>query len=426
MSFENTSNYEQYLLYKQLKKTLSVNYKGIELSNVLAWDLLKICVFDYQPQIRDFIFLPFLRLDIGKFKLAFKHNQIVFSSLFDRKDYFELLYKICENLNRSIIISINPHKKSICLNIRAIVYSFKFIYRNSELKYFTKIIRVYLIFRTIYYLNHINDLDREFNGISLVGKKYIPFNSAVGIEALFTQFFKNKAVSTYHIFHGIFGRYKIKIANDIINGENINAESILAYSETQRKDLIKDFGKNPERVVIAGNPKFPYKKISVSTAFKKCIILNGFGFYDNDFIELLKLLNKFGSETEITFDVKPHPSSKILTFTELKDLSYIKFITKKVTLHELLKENKYDFAIAFNTVTYYECMYFDLICLRYGVNENVNFEGFNDKFTDKTSLIQRIEEFKHTRIEIINRQIEQLLIKVLGMGINNYYVLDTI
>lgn len=421
MSFETTSNYSLYQKYKQIKESLSFNYKGIELSNAIASTLLGIVVYNSAEKYRGFILLPFLRIRTEKFRKAFMLNDVVFSTFFKgRNDYTELVTNIQATVKNSCIVPINPHKKSIRLNIHTIWLMTRFIFSNTLLKEFGLRQKLNLIFRLIYICHQVDELEMAFLNYNIQGKKYIPFNSSVCLEALITLFFNSKGVDTFHIFHGIFGRYNDKIANDIINGENITAKTIIAFGDVTRLDMINDFGHSAEKVFIGGNPKYPDKEISVKTTFKKCIVLNGFGYYDNDFIKLLMLLENIANETGIAFDIKPHPNSNILSYPEVAEFKHLTFIPKGKTVKQLFQNQSYDFAITFNTVTYYECMYYNLVSLRYAVNENLNFEGLEDRFADKETLLERIKYFKTIKEDLLNKSIKQLLIRSLGLSINNY------
>ncbi len=424
MSFENTENYKLFEKYQIIKHSLAIKYKEIDISKVLASDLLGIVMFPSNPKFINYIFLPFLRIDASKFVAAFQNYDTVFSTIYnDRKDHKELLEKIVESTDNSCQINVTPHKKNFIISATAIFWSFKYIFNNVFLKDITFNKKMYLVLRTIYFCHQIETFFSAFSQIDLKEKKYIPFISGVGVEAAFTSFFNYKGVQTFHIFHGLFGRYRIRIPNDIINGENILAKKILAFGTIQSHDLIQDFGCSPVKIEIAGNPKYPFKKIDVSLNFKNCIVLGGFSFYDKEFLLLLKLLNSISLETAISFHVKPHPNSKILSLPEIKDLKNVNFIEKGITLNELFSGNNYDFAITFNTVTYYECMYYNLVCLRYEVNENLDFEGLDDRFVDKKTFLERIEKFKATNKQQLNLKITSLLESTLGMGINNYNTL---
>jgi hypothetical protein len=421
MSFEQTINYKKFQCYQEIKNSFGFHYQGIDLGKVLASDLFGLIVFDSTAKLRDYYFWPFLRLDVSKFIIAFKLKDVVFSTLYNsRKDHKELLEKIQGSTSNSCSVEITPHKKKFLISPKVFLLNYYKVFKNKKLSILGFKNRLMIFSRAIYYCHQIEELNNRFRGINLSQKKYIPFISSVGIEALLTLFFNQKGVETFHIFHGIFGRYKHRIANDIINGENICAKKILAFSESIKLDLIRDFNLNSERIFIAGNPKYPCKNINVNTRFRKCIVLNGFGFYDNDFIHLIKLLNKVSIETGMQFDIKPHPNSDILLNHVVKECKSINFLSKTRTLSEIFETTEYDFAITFNTVTYYECMYYNLISFRYNTNENIDFIGLSDKFSNYQDLFKTIDYFKSINIDKINIMITQLLREVLGMGINNY------
>jgi hypothetical protein len=137
-------------------------------------------------------------------------------------------------------------------------------------------------------------------------------------------------------------------------------------------------------------------------------------------MNLLVLLNQVAEETGIAFEVKPHPSSHILDIPEIKSLGKLIFIQKGKTLKQLLETEHYDFAITFNTVTYYECMYYGLFCLRYSVNENLAFIGLEDKFCDKETLFERINHYKNLNVNDLNNYLTKLLTQTLGMSLDYY------
>ncbi|WP_339816152.1 hypothetical protein [uncultured Imperialibacter sp.] len=348
-------------------------------------------------------------------------NDIVLSTLFaGRKDYNELVDSILDAVKGSVKVEINPHKKTLIPNLKAFRFFFLYIFSNQYLKQFSWSQKIYLVFKAMYFANQVDEMDKAFRGYDVVNKKYIPFNSAVGIEALMTLFLRKMGVDTYHIFHGIFGRYRIQIPNDIINGEGICAEHILPFGESTKADLIRDFNWDHNHIYIVGNPKYPKRSINVDTSFERCIVLGGFNFYDEPFSKLLVLLDTIASKSSVKFDVKPHPNSSILDFPSVTNCRNLKFLDRGMTIKELLESGLYDFAITFNTVTYYECMYYNLISLRYGKDENLNFEGLEDRFYDEDSFYRIIESLKSRNIDDLNKEMKTLLRRTIGMGVNNY------
>lgn len=422
MSFENTSNFDDYQKYLRVKSTLKFEYKGIDISKALAFELINLIMFKTQSFgfWRSFKML-FIRIDLSHLKKSFKKYDVVFTTLFDgRKDHRDLLLKIQESVNNSTRAHITPHKVGFNIKISNFCNLYLHIFKNQVIRELNLGSKISLWFKSLYLCNQIDELEHNFGTHILSNKKYIPFNSSDGIEALLTLFFNKKKVATYHMYHGIFGRYIDRIANDIINGENITAKFALPFGEVTKHDMKQDFGWEEHNLHIAGNPKYPLKNIEVKKTFRHCLVLGGFSFYDKDFIKLLIELNELSKESNISFSVKPHPNSKILTYPEIAECEGVDFLPKEQKVNDLLASDVFDFAIAFNTVTYYECMYYNLITLRYAVSENLNFEGLNDRFEDKESLLQMINSKKATSAHILNKEISDLLVKTLGMGINKY------
>lgn len=421
MSFEQTENFKTYQKYLQVKQAIFFEYKGVDLSKVASWKLLAIILDGYKAKFRDFIYLPFLFAEATKFADAFKTNDVVLSTLYNtRKEHADLAKKIASSIDSACILDISSHKKKIKINLKLAVRLWRLFFFNPLLKDIGLKNRVYLYMSFLYAANQADEFKKTFSNIQLYGKGYIPFNSSVDIEAFLTQFFNNKGVETFHIFHGIFGRYKLRIANDIINGENITAKNILSFGEVTKLDMEKDFLYPSSRVFIAGNPKYENRIININLKFRKCLVLNGFGFYDKSFAPLLPILDEVCLETGIVFHIKPHPNSGVVSSPEAKNVKNVKFLPREVAVKDLLESGEYDFSITFNTVTYYESMYYNMLSLRYADGENLAFEGLDDKFQDKDSLITQIKKFSSADRDAINKEVKELLVKALGMGINNY------
>ena len=66
---------------------------------------------------------------------------------------------------------------------------------------------------------------------------------------------------------------------------------------------------------------------------------------------------------------------------------------------ETCDHGNYDFAIAYNTTAYYEAMYYNMVCFRYVVDENGEFNGLNDKFYDETSFANQSGHILKKRIQ---------------------------
>jgi hypothetical protein len=421
MSFKQVSNFNDFLQYKKVKSALNFEYQGIPIEKTIAFELLNTIMFDFEQSALASFKLLFITIKTNVLLDAFIKHDVIFSTAYNsRRDHKNLLESIQKTVTNSTIVDLIPQKLQLSIKLKHFYIAFVHIFLNEYLRHFRLNQKIYLTASVIYVLNLIDELKKTFGGTDISNKKFIPFVSAVGPEALLTIFFNAREVKTFHIFHGLFGRYKIRIANDIVNGENITARWILAFGEVTKNDLISDFGIDPQAILVAGNPKYPAKVISIKQTFKRCLVLGGFKFYDNDFAELLLFLDQTAKVTGIRFDVKPHPNSDVMDRNDVKACLNLNFLLRSTSIQTLLSGEVYDFAISFNTVTYYECMYYGLVSLRYSVNENIDFDGLEDRFFNIESLLARIEYFQSLKSSDLDDMVGRLLTRTLGMGINRY------
>lgn len=416
MSFESANNYAQYCQYLELKHNWQVCYKGINLVEACAIDLIDAIVTVHEANYYHIACALFQRVRTRPIYEAFKQNINVFTFAFpERKDHLALSNTFVETVENSgqVILEYfyTPYKSAT----RMICYWRRV--RNLPLSFKN---RLYIAARMAGYSCVVDDLEKQFSEIDLKGKRLIPFCAAVYHEALLTLFFKKKGVTTFYTFHGVFGRYKQYIANDVVNGENIISDYVLTYGESQRKDLIRDFGVPMDKIIVAGNPKYPYHPIQIKNTFQSCLILGGIGIYDDALGQLLLEADKVSEMLGIKMALKPHPLSKIYHNPILKQIKNITLIDKSETLSSLFKTGKYDFAITHNTSSYYECMMSGLKPFRWGNDENVNFEGLDDRFYSAIELERLIKGAKMAENTALSKEAEALLADVVGFGINKY------
>lgn len=418
MAFEQTENIDQYRKYKTLKNKFLYRYKEIDLIKAIAIDLIEIIVCGKKstiPQIGDALLR---RLHTDNLVEAFMRNKTVFSHDYPkRKDHVELAILIQQEVEKSELIFLKYRFK---FWFNPILFLKNFFIVTKQIKGISLFNKLYLAARLLYFSRMTNTLHNAFQNVDLQNKIYVPFSSCAYNEALLTLFFTQKEVKTFHIFHGFFGRWQQKMYLDVVAGENILAHTILAFSETQKNDLIRDFGIDAARIFVAGHPKYPEKKISMNTTFKSCIILGGIKFYDEFLEQLLKLLDGVASELEMQFYLKPHPNSDIIYTSTFQNCKNIALLDKTETLKQIFISGKYDCAITHNTSSYSDCMYYNIIPLRWGIGENLNFEGFDDKFFDMQGLKQLIIKYKQMDKEDFNNRVSSLLKNSYGIGINNY------
>jgi hypothetical protein len=418
MAFEQTENYHDYIAYKRLKNELHCTYKGIDLMKVLAIDLIEVLVCREQKSFKKIAIALFRRLlSIATLCDAFQRRKAVFT--FDspeRNDHWALINAVSKEVDNATVITLQYH---YIFWFNAWLWLKYFFVLARKLKTSPKN-KLFIAARCLFYHRIINNLYKNFREQDYTGKLYVPFLSSAYTESCLTLFFKAKNVKTFHVFHGIGGRYQQKIPNDIVCVDNVIVDKVLALSEAQKKDMVRDFGVNENLIEVAGHPKYPFKTIAVKNSFQRCVVLGGIVFYDKELEALLLLLDSLAEKHHIHFELKPHPRSKIQQTKTFQNCKHITLVDKQVTLNQLFQAGRYDFAVTHNTSSYYECMYYNLLPLRWGQGENMNFEGLDDKFFDKLSFSALVARYKKTPLQELNQKVSDLLAYAYGMGINRY------
>ncbi len=411
--------------YSLLKSKYNFKYKGIDFNKILAHEFLLITFrqseFE-QLKYYQIISMLFKTRHIEKLKSVFTGDILITSGI-DRKDYTELIDSFTEKIDNYsyYLLTKIPNKYTIKINpaqlLGAINYVFlKKRFDNSGFKE-----KLCVAIAIVYYKRIIDKLGASFAGMDLKGKKYVAFNSAYDIETLITLFFKNIGVTTYHLSHGVsYIRYKKLVPLDSVNGENITADNVLVWGESSKRDLVNNYNLNEKRVFVAGNPKYLKKEIEVKQTFKAGIVFLGRNIYDDQNVRIVEILGEVSRKWQLKIVIKPHPRSDLERIKLTANNFNMEVIDTKYTINDILRSGGYDFAVSYNTTVYYEAMYYNLVCFRYGEDENEDYEGLEDKFHDEKSLIDQINKFKNIETQELNKKVTVLLEKVLGIGIDNY------
>jgi hypothetical protein len=421
MSFEHAENYDQYLKYLALKEAFHVYHRGIDIVKACSMDIIEVVVSNNKNTVKQVVDYLSKRLNVSELMQAFQNYDIVFTTdCPKRKDHIALLQKIRESVKKPSAKVVLSYKRNVFFNVARWIKYYCLIAKQPVLSKAPFLSKLFLASKFIYASNIINVLDKHSKDISYENKKYIPFNLPVYTEAVIAMYVKQKRAVTFHIFHCVYSHNKYKITNDFVLGENFVADYILPFGEINKMDLIHDFHIPEEKIFVAGNPKYPEKRIKAKNSFKYGIVFGTIDRYDEYLAELIPILDEISETEHIKFDIKPHPLSHILESKEVKNAQHITCIPKDVLLYDLLTSGRYDFAVTHNTSAYYECMYYNLIPFRWKKGENHLFEGFDDHFFDKASLLKKIEYYKNQNMEEHSKNMEQLLKKAIGMGVNNY------
>lgn len=422
------SNFDNYL---RIKKCFCYFSDGISYEKVLTPEFVKVVYSeDFFKEISylEILKIFFRQISFAKLITAFEESDIVVTNSNDRKDTIELLtscFSFFENCRHVRLTSLKRYYGfNHCIN--DIFNVFAFFFSRDKDSYNLKV-KLYLAISTIYYMNVYRSLNKSFSNSNVLEilsrKKYVAFNSAYDLETLITQYLKSKGVKTFHLSHGItYVKYKVFKPFDCVNGENINADTILVWGESSKSDLLNNYFESVKGklIIVSGNPKYPFKQIELKNIFQKCIVFLGRNIYDKENVELLKLIGKVAIETGIHFSIKCHPFSDENIIKKITDKYNLALLPKSLTISEILSCDKYDFSICYNTTVYYEAMYFSMFCFRYSIGENENYLGIDDKFHSSENLIELIHRYRNLELKAKSKEVEELLIRTLGMGINKY------
>lgn len=412
---------KKYKRYLFLKHKLNFVYKGVQYNKVLAVDIARFAFNQDKPKsIIQIVFNLFFSLDVRPLIKIFDTNDKLIVYSIDREDYkFQVeQVKSCISSAESILLS-NLKKKTAVKPLR-IISVFFFVYKRLQKEENLSAI-FFLTSRIIYYRSIHDQLLSNYKVKPDRNLKFIAFNSAYIDENLLSQFFRLNNCSTFTLSHGFFVEYKHFIPLEIITGENIESDKILVWGAESSKDLQENFKFPKERIFVAGNSKYPSKKLDIKQTFTKGLVLLGRLVYEESNLEIVNIIKEFiKEEPNIIFNLKLHPSLNNEFYIDLCRGTNVNVIEGNKSLVETFKEQDYDFSIVNNSTAYYEAMYYDMICLRYLPSENEKFKGLKDKFSDSVSLKECIEIFKKIDNVKLNNEVEALLVSTLGMGINNY------
>ena len=410
-------DFELFDSYKKIKGSFCCLYKGVDLTIAASVELMSIIVLKEKKNWRQFFSALLRRMNVQPLIEAFTKHSVVCSFNFPkRKDHVLLAQAIQGSIQDSGLVTLT-YRYSPFIHLIRFIRFYKGIAEKVACSFVN---RCFLAAIYSQYSRLIDDMENYTKGIQLDGKKYIPFLAPAYTESLLTLYLNTKGVISYQVIHGYNGNYKKNIPIDIINYENIITHYILTWGQKQ-KDFFEVKSNKPDTVVlVAGNPKYPFKNVEVNTRMSRCIILGGTKIYDDAFSSLLPIVEEIATEEGVEFYLKPHPNSQITTSPLLKECSHITILNKDETLGELLSSKKFDFAITYNSTSFFECMYYGVIPLRYGVGENLDFRNYGNVFFDKESLRELIGTCRKDDPSALSERFKSILCDELGMGINNY------
>ena len=273
---------------------------------------------------------------------------------------------------------------------------------------------------TAYLCRYLNTIDKLLDLRIPKVRNFVAFCPVLEIQNLMSQYFNIQGAKVFGLSHGAQIVYENDIPVDCVNYENIQFECLVWGQMT--KDEYVRFGVDKNMIHVAGYPKDVHlQEMKSDGKMKRCLVLLCRSLYDSSNERLLGVLSCV--KKNYTFFIKLHPSCNYHYYQQLCDKYGFSLISKDVLLTECMDKQKYDFAIAVNTTSYYEIQIAGIPCLRYEDGDAYDLmKGMDeDKFSN-------IEEFESSMLWLKNNILignydmmrKESLRYNLGIGIDNY------
>lgn len=410
---------ELFAKYKEIKSVLGFSYRGYDVSNIIATDLIAI-VYGILPFRIKTLFKMFFKADLRSLE---KYSSIKEAKVFltfglfnGRKDYYEILDYFRSSTGLSIYFDFAEVKNVFSLSPNNIVCAFKRVVLNKNIK-LPLHRKIHLAAILTYRLNSIKALET----VDLTSyQKYVAFSSVHPEEAMITQYFQKRGIKTFSLQHGLYHLHRDLKPVDVIAYENFNTDYHFCWGEFTKSEFI-EYGIPAERLLIGGYPRVIRKSTPLKKAKendKVLVFLARIQFDESNFslLDILKIYQK--NNPHVQFDFKLHPSLNCLKYRSMLDAFKGSVYGSEITITDLFTKDEYTMAIANNTSSYYEAYMYGIPCLRFQHSSFANGIGvLEDEFAN-------LEEFK-TRYSLLSgykdeSKISNRLRYVCGYRVNNY------
>lgn len=371
---------------------------------------------DY-PIIKYFLRL-FLPIKNICFFEALKSNEPLFTCAIRRRDYLELIQAAKKNLSNSrfnYIDELFKRRFSLPRHFYYKVLKSGFRFNTSFRK------KLYLAFKLLDYVIAYRTLKSAGASVSCdFSYKYIPFNSSTGLENIITQYLNSRGCRTFHLCHGLHFSPNYKFWSiDSFNKELITAQTVLSWGQGFEDNDYKLYHHKYHHEIV-GNPKYPAKNICIHLETDSCIVFLARAQYSRNNCRLLSVLWEYSKEHDTKFYVKPHPTDDLTALRRICTMYDFVLIDDGKTVSEILSSYSFGFAIAYETTSYFEAMYYSLVCFRYAYEENESYGDSDDRFIDNLDLQNQICKYSTMNLAELSSKIKTCLQYEIGMGVNRY------
>lgn len=228
--------------------------------------------------------------------------------------------------------------------------------------------RLYIFSAVCYTIKNLKAIDKY--GITEAITSLISFNSANIPECFLVSACRQRGIRTYSLQHGLYHRYRNEWPIDIINYENVTAQTLLVWSEFCRAEIeafhrdrahVPDFDMQVAGYISPPPPRPLADEPSTATGPHILCLLPG-KRYVPDSVELLHELARLPHNYRLTIRLHPLVAGNAALTEALPARATL---DDSPTLAETLSGQRYDLAVGFNTTSLFEVTLFDVPCALY-------------------------------------------------------------
>ena len=374
--------------YRKLKDKLPDKYRGIDISQVLAvylwvWAEAKAIEGVEENETEQALDLSFLQ--------GIDKSKIIYFDI-DRKDHQSTFNGICSSLNddyKVIDIAFNVKYKQH----RTVVNKWlsRFYVRASQRQcQLTKREREQVSYRVCLVLNTIDELYAMKKQLSHV-THFVSYSAIHPWGNMLCQFFRLQHAKVFGLSHAVHYIYTDNVPIHCLNYENLDVDYSLVWGQYTKDEYLR-YGVKAKEILVAGYPKkIEVQQTKNANELKSCLVLLSNPDYDATNRKLLTMLSVLANL--FTYSLKLHPSCNYEYYSHWAARVGMYIIGKDVQLTECFDKEKYDFAIAVNTTSYYEIMAAGIPCLRYRDDEayQMTYGAEEDMFATAEEFARALE-----------------------------------
>lgn len=403
--------------YKGIKSALDITHKGYDLSKVISYDLISTVYGNRIFLLKDFIQIFFAK----KILFTPQLSHILFSlGPYARNEHYEILNYARKGVGGDFC-DLNSAKLSFFFSIRNSINPIRKIFFSNDIKVKLPIkSKLSIALKLTHYCNTIDYLEQNNHQFTYL--KFCSFCSALPYEAVLDQYFNKRMTTTYTLQHGLNFLYN-NPPIDVINYENMISDRYLCWGEATKDDFIR-YGIPEEKLIVTGYPRKikPLKPYIVGNRIK-LLVLCARRRYDTNNKAMLKVIQEYIEtvNSNASVSIKTHPSLEQNEYRELAERSAFEMIEGK-TIQQLFENGSYDFAISYNSTSYFDAYINNCISLHYNdADRENNVSVLDDSFDSKENLAIVLERLsKASNKNETWETIQQRLNYIVGYGINNY------